>query len=244
MLQPQTNIPAAMAHKKEVLHAIYSVYSSWAEGLPLACQKGCASCCTQSVTMSSLEGEVIRDYAAARGREKWLLAKLAHAVPGRSRVTITMNQFAWACLNRRELDGDTSGTWDFRPCVFLEENICSIYAVRPFGCRSFGSLVQCTTGRAAEMAPIHLTVNTVFTQIIEHLSSDGGHWSTMADILHGLVNGGGRKAEIQRLPARPVPGFLLEKHEVPVVKNLLQQLRRHLSETGIFGDLIDNFMPI
>ena len=46
------------------------------------------------------------------------------------------------------------------------------------------------------------------------------------------------------LPARPVPGFLLEPHEAQVVKVLLQQLSGQFSEKGIFGDLIDNFMPI
>jgi hypothetical protein len=178
------------------------------------------------------------------GREKWLSTKLALAAPGRNRETVTMNQFARACINCREVEGDTSGNWDYTPCVFLEQKACSIYAVRPFGCRSFGSLVRCTGGGAAEMAPLHLTVNTVFTQIIEHLSSDGGHWSTMADILHSLDKRGSRKGESHLLPAHPIPGFLLERHEVPVVKTLLQQLRGRFSEKGISPDLIDNFLLI
>ena len=45
--------------KKELLHAVYGVYSRWVERFPLACQKGCAACCTQSVTMTSLEGEEV-----------------------------------------------------------------------------------------------------------------------------------------------------------------------------------------
>jgi len=244
MLQQQAGIQADMVHKKEALHAIYSVYSAWAERFPLACQKGCGSCCTQSVTMTSLEGEVIRDHVAEMGREKWLFAKLALASPGRNRETVTMNQFARACINCLEVEGDTSGNWDYTPCVFLEQKVCSIYAVRPFGCRSFGSLVRCTGGGAAEMAPLHLTINTVFTQIIEHLSSDGGHWSTMADILHSLDKRGPRTGEIHLLPAQPIPGFLLEMHEVPAVKALLQQLSGQFSKRGIFGDLIDNFLPI
>lgn len=242
-MQQQEGIKGDMVHKKEALRAICRVYSAWAERYPLACQKGCATCCTQSVTMTSLEGEMIRDHVAAMGREKWLSVKLAHAVPGRNRETVTMNGFAGACINHREVEGDTSGNWDFTPCIFLEEKTCSIYTVRPFGCRSFASLVRCKGDMAAEMAPLHLTVNTVFTQIIEHLNSDGGHWSAMADILHSLDKSGARKSEIHLLPAQPIPGFLLEMHEMPVVKGLLLQLRGQFPK-GFFGDLIDNFLPI
>jgi len=243
-IQQQASVPADMVHKKEVLNGIYTVYSHWVERFPLACQKGCAACCTQSVIMTSLEGEVILDFIKIKGREKWLLEKLAQAAPGKSKAAITMNQFAEACLNHREIDEDTSGSWDFTPCVFLEESSCLIYEVRPFGCRSFGSLVRCTTDRAAEITPIHLTVNTVFTQIIEHVCSDVGYLSTMADILYSLINCETRDGKMHLLPAQPVPGFLLEPHEVQAVNVLLQQLFEQSSEKGIFGDLIDNFMPI
>jgi Fe-S-cluster containining protein len=244
MIQPQAGIPAEMDHKKELLHAVYAVYERWVERFPLACQKGCAACCTNSVTLTSLEGEIILDFFKGTGREKWLLEKLAGAPPGKGRGAITMNQFAGACLNHQEVDQETMEGWDFTPCVFLEAKICSIYEVRPFGCRSFGSFVQCAADRAAEMAPIHLAVNTVLTQIIEHTSSDGGYCSTMADILHSLVNSGICNEKMHLLPAQPMPGFLLEPHEIKVVKALLLQLGGHFSDKGIFGDLIDNFMLI
>jgi Fe-S-cluster containining protein len=244
MIQPQGSIPAEMDHKKELLHAIYGVYARWVERFPLACQKGCAACCTNSVIITSLEGEIILDFVIGAGREKWLLEKLAGAAPEKGREAITMNQFAGACLNHQEVDQETLGGWDFTPCVFLEAKICSIYEVRPFGCRSFGSFVQCAADRAAEMAPIQLAVNTVLTQIIEHVSSDGGYCSTMADILHSLVNTGICNEKMHLLPAQPVPGFLLEPHEIKVVKALLLQLGGQFSDKGIFGDLIDNFLPI
>jgi Fe-S-cluster containining protein len=243
MMQQQASAQVSTVHKKELLHAIYNVYSRWVERFPLACRKGCAACCTVSVTMTSLEGEDILDFVKRKGRGKWLQEKLAGAKPGKSKAAITVNQFAEACLKHQEVDSGTLGSWDFTPCVFLEDNGCSIYEVRPFGCRSFVSFVQCATDRAAEIAPIHLTVSTVFTQIIEHVSSDGGYWSTMADILHSLT-GCETRGEIHLVPARPVPGFLLENQELQVVHALLQQLSGHFSEKGIFGDLIDNFMPI
>lgn len=188
IIQERVGIPAEIDHKKELLHAVYDVYARWIERFPLACRMGCNACCTQSVSMTSLEGEIILDFVKGAGREKRLLAKLSGVPPGKNRERITTNQFAGACLNHQEVDRETMGGWDFTPCVFLEANICSIYEARPFGCRSFGSFVQCTADSAAQMAPIHLAVNTVFTQIIEHVNSDGGYCSAMTDILHSLVN--------------------------------------------------------
>jgi Fe-S-cluster containining protein len=244
MTQQRASVPADIDHKKELLNGIYDVYSGWIKRFPLACQKGCSACCTQSVTMTTLEGEVIFDFAKRNGKEKWLIGKLSQAVPPKSKTAITMNQFAEACLKHLEIEEDSMGNWEFASCVFLQDNICEIYEVRPFGCRSFGSLVQCAAGRAAEMAPMHLTVNTVFTQIIEHLCSDGGCCSSMTDILHSLTDRGARDGKMYLLAAQPVPGFLLEPREVKVVKDILQQLSGRFSEKGIFGDLIDNFMPI
>ena len=56
MSKQHADPPKEMDHKKELLHTVYEVYSSWVDRFPLECQKGCASCCTQSVTMTSLEG--------------------------------------------------------------------------------------------------------------------------------------------------------------------------------------------
>jgi hypothetical protein len=53
-----------------------------------------------------------------------------------------------------------------------------------------------------------------------------------------------RDGTICLLQARPVPGFLLESREMQVVKVLLQQLREQYPEKTIFGDLIDNFLPM
>ena len=233
-----------MNNKKDILETIYLHYFTWVERFPLACQKGCSACCTQSVTMTSLEGELILDFIKKKSREQWMAELLAQVTPGMSGSAITTNQYARACLAHQEVNEAALGSWNFTPCVFLAENTCSIYEVRPFGCRSFGSLVRCSSERTAEMVPIHLTVNTVFTQVIEHLSCDGGYWSNMAVILQGPANNGTRDGKMHLLPAQPVPGFLLEPHEVQVVHNLLNQLNEQTADKRFFGDLIDNFMPI
>ena len=244
MTQRHDQLSTEEFHKKELLHAIYGIYADWVSRFPLVCQKGCAACCTQSVTMTSLEGEIILDGIRELEREKWLFEKLAQTTPGESRSLMTTNQFAEACLKQLEVDNETLCDWDLSPCIFLEDAGCSIYELRPFGCRSFGSLVRCRPEGSAEITPIHLTVNTVFSQIIEHLSSGSGHWSSMTDILHSLADKEPTLFEKHLLPARPVPGLLLEPQEVQEVQSLLKRLCKHSSAAEGLGDLIDNLMLI
>jgi len=236
--------PADTDSRKELLQEVYRVYSDWVECFPLACQKGCAACCTQSVTMTSLEGELILDFIRKMDLQEWLQSILAEASPGRNRPKITTNQFARACLEQRDIDPQEFPDWDFTPCVFLDRAVCTIYEVRPFGCRCFGSQAKCDLKGTSEMAPIHLTVNTVFNQIIEHLSSGGGYWANMTDILHCLRIEEYRAEKNHLLEARPVPGFLLEPEEVGPVSRLLKKIAEECDDKKSTGDLIDNFIGI
>jgi Fe-S-cluster containining protein len=229
--------------RKAFLAALYAVYGEWAERFPLACRKGCSACCTSSVTMTSLEGVVIFDFLRKAGREEQFLTLLARTDPPQSRPAMTTNEFAAACLGRCDVsDDDAPDGWDFSPCIFLANDACTIYDARPFGCRSFGSLIPCGAGAAAETAPIHLAVNTVFTQVIEGAGSNGGFWGPMTDILQSLAACRGGEQGMSLLAARPVPGFLLAGQEVKVVQHLLEQLRATCEAQGIGSDLIDNCM--
>jgi Fe-S-cluster containining protein len=243
MIQQHARVPAGIDHKKELLTCIYTVYSRWVERFPLACQKGCAACCTQSVTMTSLEGETVLEFLKMGGTDNRLSEQLVQRATG-NEAALTTNQYAKACLKHQDVAEDALGGWNFTPCIFLREDVCSIYEVRPFGCRSFGSLAQCSDNREAEIAPIHLTVNTVFTQIIEHVCSDGGYWGKMTDIIEKLIEKEAPDSTGNLLSAQPIPGFLLEPYEVKLIHVLLKQLYEQSGEKQTFGDLIDNFMPI
>ena len=243
MTQEQAPVTEDMAAKEALLDTVYKVYAQWVERLPLACEKGCAACCTQSVTMTSLEGKRILDFFKVKGREKGLPELLRLRVKDNKGVTLTTNQYARACLEQREIADDAVGDWNFASCVFLQEDACSIYEVRPFGCRSFGSFERCSESSGAEISPIHLTVNTVFNQIIEHICT-GGYWGNMGDVLESLVEGQPHDTKGKLLPAQPVPGFLLAPQQVKPVHILLKQLCEQSSDKQTFGDLIDNFMPI
>ena len=230
-------IAEVMDRREKLLHKLYEVYSQWVSRYPLTCQKGCSACCTRSVSMTSLEGDEIVGFFRKKDDERKLAGLLAEIPSAATRTPLTTNQFARLCLEQRQIDDDGQGTWDFDPCIFLADDVCTIYEVRPFGCRSFGSQRKCVAGSPAEVAPLHMTVNTVFTQIIEHLNSDGGQWGNMADILKVQTGQPGGK---QLAQAHALPGLLIEPSEEETVNRLLAKLFAAPVCVKSFAELIDN----
>ncbi|MBU3936963.1 MAG: hypothetical protein KKD53_05485, partial [Proteobacteria bacterium] len=57
-----------------LLTALYAAFAEWAEKFAFACRKGCSTCCTRSVTMTSLEGDEIMTFLAAGNRLSELAA--------------------------------------------------------------------------------------------------------------------------------------------------------------------------
>ena len=198
-----------------MLEKIYKAYESWTGQYQFACCRGCTACCTQSVTMTTLEGEQIIEYLRENGKLDRLDSMLAASRPT-VRPVQTTNQFAADCLAQEKLLPE-EGEWDFTPCVFLARDLCTIYPVRPFGCRSFSSTVNCDVHGCAEAPPVLITVNTVVLQIIEHLNSGGGFWGNMTDILRYLLAGKEKALEARLLPAQANPGFLIPQEEMQEV---------------------------
>jgi len=187
--------------------------------------------------MTSLEGEQIIEFFSKKGQEKELQGLLAATEAATNNRLMTTNQFARICLEQKEFTEEKQEAWNFEPCIFLEENVCTIYEVRPFGCRSFGSQVKCAAGRAAQVTPLFVTVNTVLMQIIEHLDSNGGHWGYMVDILKYQT---GQSAGQGVAEAQSLPGFLVEPDEEKAVSRLLARLYAAPVGTKSFAELIDN----
>lgn len=219
-----------MMTPRESLLQMYALYDRWAAEFAFVCRKGCATCCTQSVTMTTLEGELLKEYLMDRPD----LAGLLETMPGNApALPTTINQFAAACLLGEYAD-EPQPAWDLTPCVFLRDSCCTVYPVRPFMCRSFGSRVRCDSSGTAEVEPFFLTLNTVFLQCIEHLDR-GRPWGNMYAVLRSIRQPGPANAT-ETIPglliAEQIQGFLIPPDETDRIHSFLRSLLDILREAS------------
>lgn len=200
-----------------LLASLYDAFSEWADRFPFVCRQGCAICCTRSVTMTSLEGEEIMAFLAESGRLSELAAPAVQPTVSR-RGQYTSNTFVASHLRGESVEEPES--WDLRPCPFLKEENCTIYPVRPFGCRLFASLDPCAASGVAEMPPGYLAGATVLLQCLEHLDN-GGRWGTMMELLAAMTSG---QADSCGEATAAIPGFLIAPDEESLVEPLLHGL--------------------
>ncbi len=233
--------------KQQILRTIYDIFDRWNIEPGVACRKGCSYCCTQNVTITALEGESILRFIVATGMSGWLAEKLA-CPPSHQPPKMTTNDFASACLEGREVDpGDQQ---NLSICPFLENNLCRIYAVRPFGCRLFISMRTCSALHPAQISDEYFEAATAVSQLLEHLGQKE-YWGNMLDVLPALLDIRefeeiadrlnstlSMQARLQTLTARPLPGFLLSEEHVEKVAPLLQKI----FDTEINGKRVEDVL--
>jgi len=234
--------------KEKILQSILSTFETWSnEQDEYACKKGCSTCCSQNVTMTALEGEQILRYVLTENLVEPFAQAMMSATT-RSRPGFTTNDFAKACLDGRDLVPET--TANSGSCPFLQDNICTIYPVRPFSCRLFVSQITCSADTAAEVSDLHLEASTAVTQVIEHLGQKE-YWGNMLDVLLAMLDIGEYReianrfnqtlimqARMRTLTAKPLPGFLLSQEEGEKVAQLLETI----FDTEIDGKRIEDFL--
>jgi Fe-S-cluster containining protein len=219
--------------KEDILQNIYKIFADWSAGFSFVCTKNCAACCTQNVTMTAVEGEVIHRLIREKGREGWLAERL-RAKGETVRPRMTTNDFAAACLQGEEVQFEESG--NLSPCPFLENGCCQVYEVRPFSCRCFASEQRCFSGTSALLPEYYLSASTAVQQIIEHLGQ-GEYWGNMLDVLSALCDlpenrsyatllpsSFSDQSRIQVIKAKPLPGFLLLDEEREKIAPLLDAI--------------------
>lgn len=220
--------------KEDILHSIYEVFAEWSAGFPFACRKKCATCCTQNVTMTAVEGEAIHRWIRESGRQLWFAGELQKkGDTGRPRMTT--NDLASACLGKGE-DVHPEQYGNMSPCPFLENGCCRIYEVRPFSCRCFASEQRCLSGTSALLPEYYLSASTAVMQIIEHLGQ-GQYWGNMLDVLAALCDLPENRSvatllpplsvdqsRVQLIKAKPLPGFLLLEDEREKITPLLDAI--------------------
>lgn len=236
--------------KHQVLTAIYHHFDEWASSqITTACRKGCTVCCTQNVTITAIEGELIIDYIKSRGMAKWFTAKLDGDLPNES-PAMTTNEFAKVCLEEKEADPG-QGSFD-RRCPFLASGSCMIYKARPFGCRSFISTQTCVPGYPASLPQYFMSAVTAVSQVIEHLGQKE-YWGNMLHVLYllstaddslSLMSSANPEklvlAQSSCLAAKPLPGFLISQEDFPRVVPLLNRIFDSKVDGKNIEDILNN----
>jgi len=208
-----------------LLENIYKVFETEVASIDFACHKGCSTCCTQSVMMTTAEGRAIMDILNREGRQVPELPDTST----RPLPTCTTNGLAACYLEEKESPPEGEELWVYEPCVFLEDGHCTIYPVRPFSCRSFGSISNCAEYGTAEAPDWFITLNTVVSQLIEHLDR-GGWWGNMIDVLRYLESvekeeGTETNNVRERLLAtETIPGLLVMTEDMPVIDRFLTKV--------------------
>jgi Fe-S-cluster containining protein len=182
----------ALTKKLEALSRIYEIYEGFHRTLDLACGKKCAHCCTTNVTMTTLEGYKIVTDLVASGRRQVIDALGQLSDIRRFQPLLTTNRMAELCAaDARVPEEDMAEEW--QDCSLLNDSLCRIYDLRPFGCRCFVSRQNCGETGYADIDDFTASVNTVFLQVIEHLDAEGCS-GNLIDVLKFMASDDGRQA--------------------------------------------------
>lgn len=156
----------------ERLERVYGIVDRAMAGFTVACREGCYGCCTCNVTLTRLEAAGIFAWLDRAGTEA-LASRIKAAGDGRRyRPALTTNGFAKACLSGETVpEEDNNPAWG--QCPLLENGRCTIYPVRPLGCRNMISELRCDAAGYAGMPPRALTLANIFLQHVEHLDAAG-----------------------------------------------------------------------
>lgn len=226
--------------REQILQEIYKQFETWSKGKADACGVGCVSCCTQNVTVTATEAELIHKWILKEGKTEWLADKLA-SQRNSEKPKMTTNDFAKACLEGKEVDPGQAD--NLTPCPFLERGCCQIYEVRPYSCRAFISAKRCSSTQPAIMTEQYAAATTAVSQIIEHLGQKE-YWGNLFDVLTAMTDISAYKessaklspehimeCRMRTLTAKPLVGFLLTEEDMAEAEPILQ---------AIFSAKIDN----
>jgi len=167
-----------------VLNQLYGIHDDFIYGQNVCCKKECDFCCTQNVTLTTLEGNNIIEYINLNHKQELFDRLKINLHKKRYIPKFTINDLAeMVCNGVSPPEEEIDPNWG--PCPLLEGQECSIYPVRPFGCRCLVSQVPCLDNGHATMDPFVLTVNHVFLQTIEHIDNQG-LLGNLTDILLSL----------------------------------------------------------
>jgi len=202
----------ALNPKLTVLGNIYKIYNDFSAVLNIACKKRCCLCCTENVTMTTLEGYKVVEGILEKGRGE-LFGRIKESRKTGFRPRITINEMAQICSE--DIDLPEEDMMQAGECPLLIDKECSVYEYRPFGCRCFMSTVNCAESGSAIVDDFVVTVNNIFMQVIEHV--DSGRFSgNFSDVLQFLESAGNREDLSLGKIRNPPPG-LIKNHPLRIL---------------------------
>jgi len=221
-----------------VLEHLYGVYDRFCGTLVgLACRKFCDTCCSRNVTLTTLEGLYLLQELGPGRREDCLAMLADDQGQNRFRPRYTTNQMAAFCRGGQAPPEDAADH-DGSRCLLLADAACSLYPLRPFGCRCMLSRHPCGERGYADLDDWLLTVNTVFLQTIEHIDCPGG-FGNLQDVLLALGSEERRKAYHEGqpplhaeglIPNRPAPMLMVPPEHRDRIQPLLEEMQRGMAE--------------
>ncbi|MGD9364571.1 MAG: YkgJ family cysteine cluster protein [Desulfobacteraceae bacterium] len=176
----------------KLLEEIYCIYDAYTSNIQSACQKGCAACCTCNATATTMEVLLIYNHLASQDHTEWLEAKVSSAPPKRYQPKMTINQMVAMCALGEVLPEETNDPMAGL-CPLLEDDLCSIYPKRPFGCRAMLSSSDCSLHGEAQMPSLMLSINNVIMQYLEAIDQPGGS-GNFIDVLRFIMDTTNRRS--------------------------------------------------
>lgn len=202
------------------LRAIYALFDSETRGVPVACKKGCALCCTDRLSLTTLEARFLAEYLKG---DDAALARIRNADIS-WRPACTVNGLVLDTLCRRPSPPEDEDS-PVGACPLLSDDACLAYPARPLACRVMFSRTPCGESvEGAEISPLEMSLNQVFMQAVEHLDSAGksGNLRDTADFLEGATDGK------RLLNNRPMPGFLIPPEHQEDLRRLVRDIKNIL----------------
>jgi hypothetical protein len=221
----------SLYNKLSALGQIYQIYDNFVSDLALACRKHCAHCCTTGVTLTTMEGYHIIKKLESAGDTQWVEKVAQASKQPHFQLKITTNQMANMCAEGIELPVEENTGWN--TCPFLTDDLCPLYAARPFGCRCLVSRHDCGKEGYAEIDDFVLSVNTLILQTIEQMDA-GGCTGNLLDMLRVMTVKENRQAYAEGqlncnaglIANQPLKVLMIPPEHRAKMEPILQELRQ------------------
>lgn len=218
--------------KLRILGQIYALFDETMGIFNTVCREKCAACCTCNVTMTGLEAALILDDLPPEKQAATKARILARLTEKRYRPLLTTNMFARTVMaGDRVPDEDNDPSWGV--CPLLENDACTIYPHRPFGCRALLSQAACHENGEARVPPLAMTYLDIFMQAIEHLDA-GGIFGNLSDVLLLALSGQKNRKDTTvtgplLLTCESIPVLMVPPEHRQQTAQVVSQLSRILS---------------